>query len=89
MHIQIKKEHEKFIQAQIATGKYNNPEEVADIAFQLLEKLNVEYAQWIEETREKVDVAIAEIERGEGLDGETVVNQILERFQKARERQES
>ena len=88
MHIQIKKEHEKFIQAQIAIGKYNNPEEVADIAFQLLEKLNVEYAQWIEETREKVDVAIAELERGEGLDGETVVNQILERFQKARERQE-
>lgn len=87
MHIQIKPEHEKFIQAQIATGKYNNPEEVADIAFQLLEKLNIEYAQWIEETREKVDVAIAEIERGEGLDGETVVNQILERFQKARERQ--
>ena len=88
MHIQIKPEHEKFIQKQIATGKYNNPEEVADMAFRLLEKLNVEYAQWIEETREKVDVAIAEIERGEGLDGETVVNDILERFQKARERHE-
>ena len=44
MHIQIKPEHEKFIQAQIATGKYNNPEEVADIAFKLLEKLNIEYA---------------------------------------------
>ena len=88
MHIQIKPEHEKFIQAQIATGKYNNPEEVADIAFKLLEKLNIEYAQWIEETRQKVDVAIAELERGEGLDGETVVTEILERFQKARELQE-
>ncbi|MEO1762942.1 MAG: type II toxin-antitoxin system ParD family antitoxin [Cyanobacteria bacterium J06629_18] len=82
MQIQIKPEHEKFIQAQISTGKYKNPEEVADIAFKLLEKLNIEYAQWIEETRQKVDVAIAELERGEGLDGETVVNQILERFKK-------
>ena len=58
MHIQIKPEHEKFIQASIATGKYSNPEEVADIAFRLLEKLDAEYAQWIEETREKIDVAI-------------------------------
>ena len=40
----------------------------------------------IEETRQKVDFAIAELERGEGLDGETVVNEILERFQKAREK---
>ncbi|MEO1559253.1 MAG: hypothetical protein AAFS12_06325, partial [Cyanobacteria bacterium J06632_19] len=63
-------------------------EEIADIAFRLLEKLNAEYAQWIEETRQKVDVAIAELERGEGLDGETVVAEILERFQKARELQE-
>ena len=88
MHIQIKPEHEQFIQAQIAKGKYKNPEEVADLAFRLLEKLNDEYAQWIEETRQKVDVAIAELERGEGLDGETVVTEILERFQKARELQE-
>ncbi|MDZ7950203.1 hypothetical protein [Nostoc sp. DedQUE09] len=56
-----------------------------DVAFQLLEKLNAEYVQWVEETRQKVDVAIAEIERGEVLDGETVVMQILEKFQKARE----
>lgn len=88
MNIKIKPEHEQFIIAQIATGKYKNPEEVADTAFRLLEKLNDEHNQWIEETRQKVDVAIAELEHGSGLDGETVVTQILERFQKARSRQE-
>ncbi|MEA5564035.1 ribbon-helix-helix domain-containing protein [Anabaena sp. UHCC 0399] len=85
MNIQLKPEHEKFIQAQIASGKFTNADEVIDIAFHLLAKLNSEYALWLEDTRQKVDVAIAEIERGEGLDGETVVMQILERFQKARE----
>jgi antitoxin ParD1/3/4 len=85
MNISLKPEHEQFIQAQIATGKYTQPEEVIDTAFRLLEKLNTEYAEWIEETREKVDVAIAELERGEGLDGETVVTEILERFQRARQ----
>ncbi|NET02200.1 MAG: type II toxin-antitoxin system ParD family antitoxin [Sphaerospermopsis sp. SIO1G1] len=88
MNIQLKPEHEKFIQAQIASGRFSNSEEVVNVAFQLLEKLNVEYQQWIEETRLKIDVAMAEIERGEGLDGETVVMNILERFQKARESQQ-
>ncbi|MBD2300074.1 MULTISPECIES: type II toxin-antitoxin system ParD family antitoxin [Nostocales] len=85
MNIQLKPEHEQFIQAQIASGRFTNADEVIDIAFQLLEKLNTDYISWIEETRHKVDVAIAEIERGEGLDGETVVMEILDRFQKARE----
>lgn len=48
-------------------------------------ELYSEYVEWVEDTRRKVDVAIAELERGEGLDGETVVIKILERFQKARE----
>lgn len=42
MHIQLKPEHEQFIQAQIASGKYKSPEEIIDIAFQLLKKLNTE-----------------------------------------------
>lgn len=85
MNIELKPEHEQFIQTQIASGKFTNADEVIDVAFKLLEKLNSEYVQWAEETRQKVDVAIAEIERGEVLDGETVVMQILEKFQKARE----
>jgi antitoxin ParD1/3/4 len=85
MNIELKPEHEQFIQAQIASGKFTNADEVIDVAFHLLEKLNSEYVQWVQETRQKVDVAIAEIERGEVLDGETVVMQILKKFQKARE----
>ncbi|MEA5623016.1 ribbon-helix-helix domain-containing protein [Nostoc sp. UHCC 0251] len=85
MNIELKPEHEQFIQTQIASGKFTNADEVIDVAFQLLEKLNSEYVQWVEETRQKVDVAIAEIESGEVLDGETVVMQILEKFKKARE----
>ncbi|MBN3944561.1 type II toxin-antitoxin system ParD family antitoxin [Nostoc sp. NMS9] len=88
MNITLKPEIEQFIQAQIATGRYANAEEVISKALKLLEKQDKEYQEWVEETRQKVDVAIAELERGEGLDGETVVMQILDRFQKAREGQE-
>ncbi|MDZ7958445.1 MAG: type II toxin-antitoxin system ParD family antitoxin [Aulosira sp. DedQUE10] len=85
MTINLKPEHEQLIRAQIASGRFTNADEVIGTALKLLEKLNDEYIQWVEETRQKVEVAIAEIDRGEGLNGETVVMQILERFQKARE----
>ena len=84
MTIQLKPEQEKFIKAQVASGKYNSPEEVMDKMFLIFERLQSEYEEWVKETREKVDVATAEIERGEGLNGETVINELLERFKKAR-----
>ncbi|MEG3941460.1 MAG: type II toxin-antitoxin system ParD family antitoxin [Microcoleus sp.] len=85
MSISLKPEHEQFIQSQVASGKFANREEVIDTAFRLLEKLQGEYEQWIKETREKIDIGIAELDRGEGLDGEAVVAGILERFKQARQ----
>ncbi|KJH71544.1 ribbon-helix-helix domain-containing protein [Aliterella atlantica] len=85
MKILLKPEHQQFIQAQISSGKFTDADEVIDVAFRLLDNLGSESSQWIEEVRAQVDVATAELERGEGLDGETVVNQILERFRQARE----
>ncbi len=85
MAIKLKPEQEKFIEEQVASGKYNSPEEVVDTMFQVFGNLQSEYDQWVKETRDKVDVAIAEIERGEGLDGETVIKEILDKFKTARE----
>ena len=85
MSISLKPEHEQFIQSQVASGKFANREEVIDTALRLLEKLQGEYEQWIKETREKIDIGIAELDRGEGLDGEAVVAGILEKFKQARQ----
>ena len=85
MTIKLKPEQEKFLEAQVASGKYNSPEEVMDKMFLIFEQLQSEYDQWVIETRQKVDTAIAEIERGEGLDGELVIKNILEKFKQARE----
>jgi antitoxin ParD1/3/4 len=88
MNIQLKPEQEKIIQTQIQSGKYNSAEEIVDVAFRLFDKLQSEYAEWIEETRQKVDVAVAELDRGEGLDGETVIAEILDRFKRAGQEKE-
>lgn len=85
MTIALKPEQERLILAQVATGRYANSAEVIDRALELL----LEEAAWIEDTREKVAIGIAELDRGKGVDGPTVMNQMLERFQKAREAAES
>lgn len=88
INISLKPEHEQFIQAQIASGRFTNPDEVIDLAFKVLEKLDTEYIQWLEQTRQKVEVGLAQIERGEVIDSEVVIDRLREKLRKAREAKE-
>ena len=81
--ITLKPEQEQFILKQIKSGKFTNADQVINQAFKLLETINDDYWQWVEETRKKIDIAITELDNNEGLDGETVINEILERFKQA------
>ncbi|MCZ8227109.1 MAG: type II toxin-antitoxin system ParD family antitoxin [Microcystis sp. LE19-84.1B] len=86
MNIQLKPNQEQFIEKQLKSGRFNNSEQVIYTAFYLLEILDQDYLQWVEETRQQIDVAIAELDNGEGLDGEKVINDILEKFKKAQQK---
>jgi antitoxin ParD1/3/4 len=77
-------EHEQLIQSQLATGRYSDAGEVLAIALRLLTRLDAEQQVWIEETRAKIAQGVAELDRGEGLDGPTVMNQYLQQFQTAK-----
>ncbi len=85
MNIQIKPELEQIIEAQIATGRYTNPEDVISKALKLLLEWDKGYQNWVEETREKVDVAIEQLDRGEGIDGDIVISQLRDKLRQARE----
>ena len=87
MNIQIKPELEEIIAAQIATGRYTNPEDVISKALKLLLEWDKGYQNWVEETREKVDIAIEQLDRGEGIDGDVVISQLRDKLRQARERQ--
>jgi antitoxin ParD1/3/4 len=84
MPITLQPEQEQFIQTQLATGRYTNATEVIAEALQLLEKRN-HYDRWVEELRNKIDIAAAELDRGEGVDGETAINQLRARLHQKRE----
>jgi antitoxin ParD1/3/4 len=81
----ITPEHEKLIQNHLDTGRYVNAEEVLEIALQLLTRLDTEHQSWIEETRQQIAIGIAELDRGEGVDGATAMAGYLQQFQAARQ----
>lgn len=87
MNITLNSEQEQFIQAKLQSGKYQSVSDVLEAALHLLEEQDEAYEQWIVDTRAKVDAAAASLDRGEGLDGEQIVNRILEKFRHAREAQ--
>lgn len=85
MEILLNPERQKFIQKQLEEGKYRNHDEAINVALILLEKLDREYTEWLEETRQKVAIGISQLEHGESLDAEEVIEGILDRFREAKE----
>ncbi|MDJ0729368.1 MAG: type II toxin-antitoxin system ParD family antitoxin [Crocosphaera sp.] len=67
MNIILNPKLENLIQKQIISGRYTSIDNVLEEALTLLEKRK-EYEQWIEEI-------------GEGIDGETAINQLRENLQ--------
>jgi antitoxin ParD1/3/4 len=49
-----------------------------------LEKRN-HYDQWVKDVRTKIDIAAEQLDRGEGVDGETAITQLKAKLQQTRE----
>ncbi|EAZ88737.1 ribbon-helix-helix domain-containing protein [Crocosphaera chwakensis] len=80
MNIILNSKLENLIQKQITSGRYTSIDNVLEEALILLEKRN-EYEQWIKEIEQKIDIAAQQLEQGEGIDGETAINQLRDNLQ--------
>jgi antitoxin ParD1/3/4 len=80
MSISLTPDQEQLVQTKLQAGKYHSAEEVLETALRLLDEHDRADAHWVEMVRDKVDAAIATSERTAPIDGESFVNQILERF---------
>ncbi len=76
MNIQLKSEHEQFIQAQMANGRFTNADDVINEAFKLLE----ERERRLEELRQKIAVGTEQIAQGRVTDGEIVFARLQEKI---------
>jgi antitoxin ParD1/3/4 len=86
MNIALKLEQEQFIQEKLASGKYESIDAVIFEAFRLLEARDNHYEQWLQETRQKAEAGLAQLDRGEGLDSETVIAKLREKLHNAGQR---
>lgn len=85
MSIALTPTQEQLLDRLIRTGRYSSAAEVLSAALQLLEERERHYEQWLEETRQKVQVGLDELDRGEGLDGDVVMERLREKLRNARE----
>jgi antitoxin ParD1/3/4 len=85
MSITLNPEQEKIVAHLISTGGFQTADEVLQVALKLLETERQSYRVWLDETRQKVDEGIESLDRGEGLDTETVVNDLLAKLRQAKE----
>ncbi|PSN11133.1 type II toxin-antitoxin system ParD family antitoxin [filamentous cyanobacterium CCT1] len=88
MQITLSPQQERFIKEQLAQGTFQSANDVIDRALRLLESQQQDRDAWVEEVQGKVDEAIAELGRGEGIPLETVVDQLQAKIRAARELQE-
>lgn len=79
MNISLDPTHEQFVISKVESGKYANTDEVIAAALQLLEEQD-QYILWLNDTRQKVAIGLEEIERGDVLDTEVVINQLKEKL---------
>ncbi len=80
MSLALTPTQEQLLARLMGTGRYGSATEVLSAALQLLEKREQHYEQWLEETRQKVQVGIDELERGEGLEGEVVIERLRQKL---------
>ena len=78
MNIQLTPEMEQLVQSQVQSGRYGSPTEVLREALQLLEDKDAVRNVQLQELRDRMDMALAEGERGEGTDGEAFMQELMD-----------
>ena len=93
MSITLNPEQETIVANLIAAGSFQTADEVLQVALRLLETEQQSYQSWVAQTRTLVKEGIESLdsaeptlrERGKGVDGEMVVNDLLAKLRQAKE----
>jgi antitoxin ParD1/3/4 len=87
MSIALTPEQEQLLEQLIRSGRYHSAAEVLDEALHLLQQRDQHYSQWVEQTRPEVVEGIEQLDRGEGLEAEQVLDQLRHRLTLAQQNQ--
>ena len=79
MNVSLTPELEKLVERKVQSGRYQSASEVVREGLRLLEDQDRLREVRLEEVRRKVQAGIDELDRGEGIDGETVLAELKHR----------
>jgi antitoxin ParD1/3/4 len=78
MNVHLTPELEELVQSKVRSGRYNSASEVVREALRLMEQKDEVRTIQLQELRNRIDKGLAQAERGEGMDGETFMQEIME-----------
>jgi antitoxin ParD1/3/4 len=87
MNIAIKTSQADFINGLLESGRYKTAEEIVETAVNLLADQEADQANWKAETREKLEMGLAELDRGESFTLEQVITRLQEKIRRERQAQ--
>lgn len=78
MNISLTPELEHFVQATVQSGRYRSANEVVHDALRLLKQQESAQTAQMSELRSTIDSGLASLDRGEGVDGESLMQDLIE-----------
>lgn len=85
MTLSLTPEQEELVNEQISSGKYQSANEVITEALRLLKERNEIYKGRFEELKKEIMLGIEAADRGEVVDGATVLHELREKNRQRRE----
>jgi antitoxin ParD1/3/4 len=76
MNVSLTPELESFVDSRVASGRYQSASEVVRAALRLLETEEQERDTALAEVRQKIQLGLDQIQRGEVFDGEAVFDEL-------------
>jgi antitoxin ParD1/3/4 len=86
LNVSLTPELDQFVSDRVASGRYQSASEVIREGLRLLEEREVVRQTALESLRESIDAGLAEAKRGELLDGEQVMADLMRRHEERMKR---
>ena len=86
LNVSLTPELEDFVTGRVASGRYLTASEVVREGLRLLEERQHLHDEALAGVRQKIEEGLASLDRGEGLDGESVLAKLERRTASHRER---
>jgi antitoxin ParD1/3/4 len=79
MNVSLTPELEKLVESKVQSGRYQSASEVIREGLRLLDDQDRLREIRLEEARRKIQTGLDELDRGEGIDGATVLAELKQR----------